>query len=43
MALLAGGRERIGETAIVDVGGRDVRATITPPVFFDPENRRRDG
>jgi len=43
MALLAGGREKIGGTAMVDVGGRQVRAAITPPVFYDQENVRRDG
>jgi sarcosine oxidase subunit alpha len=43
MAMLAGGRERIGGTAVVDVDGREVRAAITRPVFYDPENLRRDG
>ena len=43
MALLAGGRAKIGGTAVVDVGGGEVRATITQPVFYDPENLRRDG
>ncbi len=43
MALLAGGRARIGGEAIVDVDGREVRAAITAPVFYDPDNLRRDG
>ena len=43
MALLAGGRAKIGGTAVVDLGGREVRAAITQPVFYDPENLRRDG
>ena len=28
---------------VVAVDGRTVRATVTAPVFFDPENTRRDG
>jgi sarcosine oxidase subunit alpha len=43
LGLLAGGRARIGSTAIVDVAGREVRAAITTPVFYDPGNARRDG
>jgi sarcosine oxidase subunit alpha len=43
MGLLAGGRGRIGSTAVVAVDGRDVRATVTAPTFYDPENLRRDG
>ena len=43
LALLAGGRARIGGTAVVDLDGRPVRAAVTPPVFYDPENLRRDG
>jgi sarcosine oxidase subunit alpha len=43
MGLLAGGRARIGSTAIVAADGRDIRATVTAPVFYDPENLRRDG
>ena len=30
-------------TAVVDVDGREVRAAVTAPVFYDPENLRRDG
>jgi sarcosine oxidase subunit alpha len=43
LALLANGKARVGEEAIVDVDGESLRATITPPVFYDPENQRRDG
>lgn len=43
LALVAGGRSRIGGTAVVDVDGREVRAAVTAPVFYDPENQRRDG
>lgn len=43
LALLAGGRSRIGGEAVVALDGRDVRARVTAPVFYDPENLRRDG
>jgi sarcosine oxidase subunit alpha len=43
MALLAGGRARIGSTAVIALDGREVRAAVTAPVFYDPENLRRDG
>jgi sarcosine oxidase subunit alpha len=43
LALLAGGRARIGGEAVVAVDGHEVRAQVTAPVFYDPENLRRDG
>jgi sarcosine oxidase subunit alpha len=43
LALLAGGRAKIGGEAVVALDGRDIRAQITAPVFYDPENQRRDG
>ena len=43
LALLAGGRSRIGATAVVDLDGREVRCAVTSPVLYDPENPRRDG
>jgi sarcosine oxidase subunit alpha len=43
LALLAGGRARVGSDAVVDVEGRSVPAAVTAPVFYDPENLRRDG
>ena len=47
LALLARGRERIGETvhARTFLGGahQAVPATVTEPVFYDPEGARRDG
>jgi len=43
LALLAGGRSRIGGTAVVDLDGREVRCAVTSPVVYDPENLRRDG
>ena len=43
LGLLAGGRDRVGSDAVVDVDGREVRVAVTAPVFYDPDNRRRDG
>jgi len=43
LALLAGGRERHGQTVLVPLAGRTVRATVADPVLYDPEGTRRDG
>lgn len=43
LALVKGGRERIGETILVPLEGRVVKARITEPVFYDKEGSRRDG
>ncbi|MEV1292163.1 sarcosine oxidase subunit delta [Pseudonocardia sp. NPDC049635] len=43
LALLAGGRDRIGEVVHVPCGGSLVPARITGPVLVDPEGARRDG
>jgi sarcosine oxidase subunit alpha len=43
LALVAGGRARHGEAVWAWHNGRAVAARICPPVFYDPENRRRDG
>jgi sarcosine oxidase, subunit alpha len=43
LALLAGGRSRIGSTVYASLADRIVAATVTRPVFYDPEHRRRDG
>jgi sarcosine oxidase, subunit alpha len=43
LALLAGGRERHGETVWAWHDGVAVPARICPPVFYDAEGRRRDG
>ena len=40
MALIAGGRERIGETVHVPMPGGVRRARVTDTVFYDPEGRR---
>lgn len=43
LALIKGGRDRIGERVLAPLGGRTVEAVITEPVFYDKEGARRDG
>ncbi|SEG68955.1 sarcosine oxidase subunit alpha [Saccharopolyspora kobensis] len=43
MALVRGGRGRIGEVLHVPVGGRRIPVEVTDPVFYDVEGARRDG
>jgi sarcosine oxidase subunit alpha len=45
MALIAGGRERMGEmvTIPLTLEGRVVRAEIVSPVFYDPKGERLNG
>ena len=43
LALLRGGRQRIGETVYAPLGGRTAEATIVSPMFYDPDGKRRDG
>jgi sarcosine oxidase subunit alpha len=43
LALLAGGRGRHGETVLVPLIDRVVRAEVADPVLYDPEGARRDG
>ncbi|MGW2248767.1 sarcosine oxidase subunit alpha family protein [Kitasatospora sp. NPDC001660] len=44
LALVQGGRDRIGETVLAPLpDGRMVAATITGPVLYDPKGARRDG
>ncbi|MFJ9539079.1 sarcosine oxidase subunit delta family protein [Streptomyces sp. NPDC101225] len=43
LALVKGGRDRIGERLYAPVGGRLVPVTVTGPVLYDPEGARRDG
>jgi sarcosine oxidase subunit alpha len=43
LALVRAGRERIGQTLHVPVGGALVPVEVTSPVFVDPEGARRDG
>jgi sarcosine oxidase subunit alpha len=43
LALVKGGRERVGERLYAPVGGRLVPVTVAAPVLYDPEGARRDG
>ncbi|MFI7400500.1 sarcosine oxidase subunit alpha family protein [Streptomyces sp. NPDC049541] len=43
LALIKGGRERIGERLYAPVGDRLVPVTVASPVLYDPEGARRDG
>ncbi|WP_105973234.1 sarcosine oxidase subunit delta [Streptomyces geranii] len=43
LALIKGGRERLGERLYAPVGDRLVPVTVASPVLFDPEGARRDG
>ena len=43
LAMLKGGRDRIGEVVHAPLGDRVIAATVTSSVLFDPENARRDG
>ena len=43
LALLAGGRARIGSAVYARCDGRSVRCTVVAPLFHDPEGARLDG
>ncbi|TLS45421.1 sarcosine oxidase subunit alpha family protein [Streptomyces montanus] len=43
LALIKGGRDRIGERLYAPVGDRIVPVTVASPVLYDPEGARRDG
>jgi sarcosine oxidase subunit alpha len=43
LALVAGGRARIGQTLYVPMPGRDIAAEVTSPVFYDPRGERLNG
>ncbi|WP_061935739.1 sarcosine oxidase subunit alpha [Aureimonas sp. AU22] len=40
LAVVEGGKGRMGETVHVPMPGETLRATVTGTVFFDPENKR---
>jgi sarcosine oxidase subunit alpha len=42
LAMLAGGRARIGQTMFVPMPGGAVPVQVTAPVFYDPEGKRLD-
>jgi len=43
LALVKGGRDRIGDTLYVPMGEQVVAVTVAEPVLYDPEGTRRDG
>ncbi|MGW7260237.1 sarcosine oxidase subunit delta family protein [Streptomyces sp. NPDC054834] len=43
LALIKGGRDRIGERLYAPVGDRLLPVTVAGPVLYDPEGARRDG
>jgi sarcosine oxidase subunit alpha len=40
LAVIAGGRARLGKTLYVPLPGRSIPVTVTHPLFFDRENKR---
>ncbi|MDP9014777.1 MAG: sarcosine oxidase subunit alpha family protein [Pseudomonadota bacterium] len=43
LALVAGGRARMGETLYVPMPGGDIEVEVTSPVFYDPTGARING
>jgi len=43
LALVKGGRQLIGRTVLAPLRDRTIAATVTEPIFYDPEGTRRDG
>ncbi len=43
LALVKGGRNRIGDTVYVPLGGKTVACEIVNPIFYDPEGSRMNG
>ncbi|MFH8629083.1 sarcosine oxidase subunit alpha family protein [Streptomyces lydicus] len=43
LALVAAGRDRVGDTLFAPVGGALVPVQVTEPVLYDPEGTKRDG
>jgi len=43
LAMVSGGRARIGQTLYVPMPGRDIAVTVTAPVFYDTEGARLHG
>ncbi|HEY5103246.1 MAG TPA: glycine cleavage T C-terminal barrel domain-containing protein, partial [Steroidobacteraceae bacterium] len=43
LALIAGGRARLGQTLYVPMPGIDIPVTVTSPVFYDPKGERLNG
>jgi sarcosine oxidase subunit alpha len=43
LALIAGGRARLGQTLYVPMPGGDIEVEVTSPVFYDPTGARING
>ena len=43
LALVAGGRARLGQTLYVPMPGGDVEVEVTSPIFYDPKGERLNG
>ena len=43
LAMVSGGRARIGQTLYVPMPGGDIPVKVTTPVFYDPEGARLNG
>ena len=43
MAMLVGGHNRLGETVTVALEGKNIRATVVKPVFYDAEGEKIRG
>ncbi|GDY59958.1 hypothetical protein SVIO_105810 [Streptomyces violaceusniger] len=43
LALVAAGRDRVGDTLLAPVGDDLVPVQVTEPVLYDPEGTKRDG
>jgi sarcosine oxidase subunit alpha len=43
LALVAGGRERIGQTLFARFASHAVRCTVGEPIFYDPQGARLNG
>jgi sarcosine oxidase subunit alpha len=43
LALVAGGRARVGQTLYVPMPGQDVPVRVASPVFYDPKGARLHG
>jgi sarcosine oxidase subunit alpha len=43
LALIAGGRARVGSRVLAPLADRVIGAIVAPPVFYDVEGARRDG
>ncbi len=43
LALVAGGRARLGETLYAPMPGRDIAVEVVSPVFYDPSGARLNG